>query len=414
MIGTDAASAWASSGAMWLTGRADGPPRTAPGHPALLAHRELARLAEATSARTGLLPVLPGLTVLGERAAVAGLSRQGPRSCGGSFRALPTSDGWISLSLARENDFDLVPALIESTEIDDPWDAVEQWAACRTSAEAVARIRMLSLPGHVVLTDAPADAPRRSSVVTSLGGRRTQVRDRPLVVDLTSLWAGPLCAHLLGLGGADIVKVESTRRPDGARRGPAAFYNLLHAGHRSVALDFTDPADVDRLIGLLQRADLVLESSRPRAMTQLGVPVDDLVADGVSWLSITAAGRDSDEVGFGDDVAVGAGLHIEDRGELLPCGDALADPLTGIVAARCAAEALLSQDAMLLDVSMHDVCLEAVADRKVPAATVEQDADGVWWVDTGVARTPVAAPVARRSAGQAAQLGQHTEQVLAP
>ena len=62
-----------------------------------------------------------------------------------------------------------------------------------------------------------------------------------LVVDLSSLWAGPLCAQLLGQAGARVVKVESTTRPDGARQGPAGFYDLLHAGQRSVALDLTSP-----------------------------------------------------------------------------------------------------------------------------------------------------------------------------
>ncbi|WRZ90036.1 CoA transferase [Streptomyces sp. NBC_01007] len=51
------------------------------------------------------------------------------------------------------------------------------------------------------------------------------------MVDLSALWAGPLCAHLLGLTGARITKVESAARPDGARRGSAEFYRLLHQGH---------------------------------------------------------------------------------------------------------------------------------------------------------------------------------------
>ena len=42
-----------------------------------------------------------------------------------------------------------------------------------------------------------------------------------LVVDLSALWAGPLCGGLLAGAGATVVKVESTHRPDGARRGPA-------------------------------------------------------------------------------------------------------------------------------------------------------------------------------------------------
>ncbi|GAB2869516.1 CoA transferase [Nocardioides pacificus] len=58
--------------------------------------------------------------------------------------------------------------------------------------------------------------------------------------------AGPLCAHLLGLDGARVVKVESTTRPDGARRGPAAFFELLHAGHAQLTLDLATDVDVLR------------------------------------------------------------------------------------------------------------------------------------------------------------------------
>jgi hypothetical protein len=43
---------------------------------------------------------------------------------------------------------------------------------------------------------------------------------------------------LLALAGARVVKVESTRRLDGARSGSSAFYDLLNAGKESVALDF--------------------------------------------------------------------------------------------------------------------------------------------------------------------------------
>ncbi|MEA3076028.1 MAG: hypothetical protein QOF60_936, partial [Actinomycetota bacterium] len=60
---------WAASGAMALTGDAGGPP-----------------LAPATAAAV----VANGL--LADRAALAGLSRQGTTSCGGSARLLPARD----------------------------------------------------------------------------------------------------------------------------------------------------------------------------------------------------------------------------------------------------------------------------------------------------------------------------------
>ena len=67
------------------------------------------------------------------------------------------------------------------------------------------------------------------------------------MVELGSLWAAPLCAALLRLAGATVVKVESTKRPDGARRGPATFFDLLNAGKRSLSLEVRTASGFDIL-----------------------------------------------------------------------------------------------------------------------------------------------------------------------
>ncbi|MER6972206.1 CoA transferase [Nocardioides sp. NPDC057767] len=382
MAGSDPVAAWAASGAMALTGRPSGPPLLAPGRAALQVREQLA----------GLGFEIPGL--LGERAAYAGLGRNGPWSCGGAFRVLPAEDGYVGLSLARESDVDLVPALVaesDSRPAEDPWSAVAGWLRATTAAEAEERIQLLGLPGGVVPTNPPADRP--GVVVTTIGDRA--VREQPLVVDLTSLWAGPLCAHLLGRLGARVIKVESTARPDGARSGPPAFFELLHAGHEAVRLDFT--TERDQLRDLVASADLVLEASRPRALRQLGLDAADIVAGGTCWISITARGRDSDAVGFGDDVAAAAGLVVPDGGDLLPAGDALADPLAGVAAAVAAQAALTGEEAMLIDVSMLHVASEA-ATGGTPEHQVVRRRDG-WWVEYAEGAVPVAPPMPRQADG---------------
>ena len=403
MSDPSACEAWAASGAMWLSGRPGAAPLLAPGDPAGLVRRHLARYADATRARTGRAPAGPGGGLLGERAAFAGLSRRAPFSAGGAFRAVPTGDGWLGLSLARPDDVDLVPALIQGT-VTDPWSSLTAWAREGTTNEAFERARMLGLPAAAW----PPIPGTRPAVCVTPGPRRA-VPEQPLVIDLTSLWAGPLCAHLMGLAGCRVVKLESTRRLDGARHGPRGFYDLLHAGHESVTLDFTEPDDRRHLADLLGRADLVLEASRPRALEALGIDAAQYVANGVSWLSITARGRDCDTVGFGDDVAVAAGLAVVDGEDLLPVGDALADPLTGVAAAAAAAEALLADEASLLDVSMLDVTREAVG--PVEPATVTGH-DDEWWVETASGRHRVAAPFARSPRGRAARPGEHNKRWL--
>jgi len=348
------AERWIASGGHALTGRRDGPARHAPGRPASAMHAALTRIG-----RYAPGVQLPGVELIGERARSAGLTRNGPASCGGAFRPLRTLDGWIGLSLPRRSDVELLPALTcgPATPEADPWAQAAHWAARTTGAQAEQRIGLLGLAGGVI----PDRPPRARPPVLSrvLGVRR--VRARPLVVDLTSLWAGPLCARLLGLTGARVVKVESRDRPDGARFADPGFFERLHAGHDMLSLDFG--SGIDELRDLIARADLVLEASRPRALAQLGIDAEAVVAAGTSWLSITARGRASPHIGFGDDVAACAGMVVREDDAVLPVGDALADPLTGVFAALAGVRALAEPRARLIDVSMLDVVAATLAPR---------------------------------------------------
>lgn len=200
--------------------------------------------------------------------------------------------------------------------------------------------------------------PRSPWRVSSIAAPRTDVRlDRALVVDLSSLWAGPLCAHLLGRAGARVVKVESTRRPDGARAGNRRFFGWLHAGHESVAVDFTSAEGRGALADLVRAADVVIEASRPRALAQLGLAPERLDhRAGKVWVSITGYGRSQpDLVALGDDAAVAGGLVGWSDGEPVFCADAIADPLIGVVAALGATGSLASGGGHLIDVAMRDV-----------------------------------------------------------
>lgn len=373
----------------------------APGRPATAVAERLDRLAARFPGAR-----LPDVALLGERAALGRLARRGPWSCGGSFRTVATSDGWFGISLPRQADVELVPALVACHVGGDPWSHIADWAAERTTAEAVGRAAELGL----AVSGIPTDVPGRAPVVTRTLGSRRRRRERARVVDLTSLWAGPLCAHLLGLCGSEIIKVESTTRPDGARRSGDGFFDLLHHGHRMVSVDLTDPRGIAALRTLIADADLVLEASRARALRQLGIDAEEIVADGTCWLSITAYGRDQNRIGFGDDVAVGAGLNILDGADLLPAGDALADPLTGVTAAVAAAELLNGDAAQLVDVSMHHVARESAQEAVEPHEVTR--IAGEWWVESESGAVPVAAPHARSPRGRAGALGADNADVL--
>nr|WP_240982110.1 CoA transferase [Streptomyces sp. S3(2020)] len=216
---------------------------------------------------------------------------------------------------------------------------------------------MFGVPAAALPTGpgAPADTPYRTSRIAAPA--KDPKLEGALVVDLSSLWAGPLCAHLLGRAGARVVKVESTRRPDGARAGNRRFYDWLHAGHESVAVDFTTAEGRAALAELVGEADIVIEASRPRALAQLGLAVERLDhRAGKVWVAITGYGRGHpDRVAFGDDAAVAGGLVARsDHGPVF-CGDAIADPLTGLVAALGAFTSLARGGGELIDVSMREV-----------------------------------------------------------
>jgi hypothetical protein len=372
-----AGETWARSGLLALTGWPDRPPVAGP---AALAEG-MERLA-ADVARFGG-PVLDGPALAGERAAIAGLTRGGRTSAGGACRLVPTADGWLAVNLARPSDVDLLPAWVGTAD----WEPA---VAERSSADLDDGAALLGLPVAVPGSVASAPLVRRPRVPWA-----SRPRAGLRVVDLTSLWAGPLCASILGLAGAEVIKVEDPRRPDGARLGPAAFYDLLHAGHRSVALDLRSPALVD----LLRTADVVLEASRPRALEQLGIDREALAAEtGCVWVAITGRGLDGPErnrPAFGDDAAVAGGLVAidPDDGGPLFCADAVADPVTGLTAAALALRAVADGGPWIVDAGLA-CCAAALAG---PAAETLADA---------------APPRARSSAAGAAPLGAHTEEVL--
>lgn len=403
-MGGLSAAEWARSGVVALTGRPGGPPLVPPGRGALVARTMAERFADHTS-RTGRAVRVDGPRLLSERAAFLGLRRRGPVSAGGACRLLPTADGWAAISCARPDDPALLGALAFTEVDDDPWPAVTAWLREHTGAELAERATLLGVAGGPVVPRSAAPLPE------PLAPRPLQ---DALVVDFSALWAGPLCAHLLGLAGARVVKVESPTRPDGARRGDPGFYRLLHAGHRSVVLDPATAEGRRALSALVDAADIVIEASRPRALARFGLDAAAAVASGTTWVSITAYGREDDRVGFGDDVAAAGGLVCrETAGTPLFCGDAIADPLTGLTAAVLASTAPAGGGGVLWDLAMSGVVAATLGeDDAVPSPAAVRSGDG-WVVEVEDGPpVPVALPARREAVGDAAAMGEHTAEVL--
>ena len=318
------------------------------------------RAGDAFHALTGV--TVDAAELLAGRAALLGLSPQGRISAGGATRLMRSSDGWCALTLSRQDDVDTVPALLESDAIgDDPWPAVKHWVANSQAADFTARARLLGLPVAALGETHPAP-PR----ITTLGAAAApRGPSQLLVADLSSMWAGPLCGQLLARAGALVVKVESRRRPDGTRAGPPVFFNWMNSGKLSYTVDFDEPVVLRRL---LEAADVVIESSRPTALAHRGIGAADILPrDGRVWLRVTGHGTDGERanwVAFGDDAAVSGGLVGGSAGEPAFCGDAIADPLTGLHAALEVAESLSRGGGELIELSMAAVAATYASDDR--------------------------------------------------
>jgi crotonobetainyl-CoA:carnitine CoA-transferase CaiB-like acyl-CoA transferase len=194
------------------------------------------------------------------------------------------------------------------------------------------------------------------------------------VVDLSTLWAGPLCGAVLAAFGAEVTKIESARRPDPSRASTPDFFRRLNGGKADLALDFSQPQERAQLRDIILEAGLVITSARPRAFDHLGLSPESLFAarPDLIWVAISGygwTGGAADRVAFGDDAAAAGGLvRWTAAGEPHFLGDALGDPLTGLAAAEGALRALLQGGGVIVDAALARTAAGAAAELGVARA----------------------------------------------
>ncbi|WP_351225576.1 CoA transferase [Streptomyces sp. NPDC002133] len=104
------------------------------------------------------------------------------------------------------------------------------------------------------------------------------------VLDLATLFAGPLAATMLGDFGADVIKVEHPRRPDPSRgHGPdkdgvGLWWKLLGRNKRTITLDLSTPGGRETLLRLAATADVVIENFRPGTLEKWQLGWEELSA----------------------------------------------------------------------------------------------------------------------------------------
>ncbi|WP_310774069.1 CaiB/BaiF CoA-transferase family protein [Mycobacterium sp. Z3061] len=103
------------------------------------------------------------------------------------------------------------------------------------------------------------------------------------VLDMTAFWAGPSCTHLLALLGAEVIHIESTRRPDGTRLiagipvteeqwwEKSPIFAALNTNKKGLTLDLQRPRGRELLLELIGTCDVIAENFTPRVLDQIGL-----------------------------------------------------------------------------------------------------------------------------------------------
>lgn len=104
------------------------------------------------------------------------------------------------------------------------------------------------------------------------------------VLDLATLFAGPLAATMLGDFGAEVIKVEHPRRPDPSRgHGPSKngiglWWKLLGRNKRTMTLDLSTNGGRTTLLRLASSADVIIENFRPGTLEKWDLGWEELSA----------------------------------------------------------------------------------------------------------------------------------------
>ncbi len=206
------------------------------------------------------------------------------------------------------------------------------------------------------------------------GGPLSGVR----VVELTTTWAGPMCACLLADFGADVIKIE---HPGGevARRSPpflpdteppiSFMQATVNRNKRSLTLDLHHPEGRDVFRRLAASADVVVENFRPGTLEGWGIGWNELRAMKHDLILVSISGfgqfgRDHDRAGYDPLAQAASGflsLNGSPDGEPVKSPTFLGDDLGGLHGALAALAALHHRDrtgeGQHVDVALLDAML---------------------------------------------------------
>ena len=229
------------------------------------------------------------------------------------------------------------------------------------------------------------------------------------ILDMTTFWAGPCCTHFMALLGAEVIHVESARRPDGTRLiagipvteeqwwEKSPIFAALNTNKKGLTLDLQSPRGREVLRRLIATCDVIVENFTPRVLDQIGLDfaaVQEIRPDAV-MLRMPGFGLDGpwrDNPAFAYAIESASGLSwltgYPDRPPYEPYS--IGDPNAGVHAFNALLLALEHRrrtgEGVLVEAGMVDAALSISAEQ-----VIEYSAYGALLERAGN-RGPTAAP----------------------
>ncbi|MFZ1179573.1 MAG: CoA transferase [Mycobacterium sp.] len=208
------------------------------------------------------------------------------------------------------------------------------------------------------------------------------------ILDMTTFWAGPCCTHFMAMLGADVIHVESTRRPDGTRLiagipvteeqwwEKSPIFAALNTNKKGLTLDLQSSRGQETLHRLIAACDVIVENFTPRVWDQIGLDFAAIQAvrpDAV-MLRMPGFGLDGpwrDNPAFAYAIESASGLSwltgYPDRPPYEPYS--IGDPNAGVHALNALLVALLHRRrtgaGVLVEASMVDAALSISAEQVI-------------------------------------------------
>lgn len=178
------------------------------------------------------------------------------------------------------------------------------------------------------------------------------------VLDLSRVFAGPLCGQVLADFGAEVIKVEHPGRGDDTRdwgmrigKTETTYYNSMNRNKRSITVDLQTPEGVKIIHDLLPQCDVVIQNFKTGGAEKLGLGYEQLKAIKPDLIYCSVAGYDSSgpeakRPGYDLVIQGEAGLMAlngEATQPPLKFGVAAVDMMTGMYAAQAVLAALFQR-----------------------------------------------------------------------